>query len=76
MMYKEDFDDEYTEVDFLTAKFYVTSQLPPKRTEPRGIAKSKKTGILDLLRVAPAAKKLFWMEIPERDVSDLASNIR
>ena len=30
MMYKEDFDDEYTEVDFLKAKFDVTSQLPPK----------------------------------------------
>ena len=76
MMYKEDFDCEYTEVDFLKTRFDATGQLPPKRTEPRGIPKSKKTGILNLLRVAPAAKKLFWMEIPERDVSDLASSMR
>ena len=50
MMYKEDFGDPYTEVDFLKAKFDVTGQFPPKRAEPRGIPKSKKTGILNLLR--------------------------
>ena len=52
---KEDFGETYTEVDFLKAKFDVTVQFPPKRAEPRGIPKSKKTGILNLLRVAPAA---------------------
>ena len=75
MMYKEDFEDQYTEVDFRKAKFHVTGQLISRRTEPRGIPKTK-TGIHDLLHVASAAKKLFWLDMPERDVSDLESSIR
>lgn len=76
MLYKEDFDAPYTEVDFLKSKFDVTGQFPSTRAEPRGIPQSKKTGILDLLCVAPAAKRLFWMNIPERDVTDLANATR
>ena len=62
MMYK-DFGDPYTEVDFLKAKVDVTGQFPPKRAEPCDIPKYKKSGILNLLRIAPAAKKLFWLDM-------------
>ena len=59
----------------MNVKFDVTGQVRPKRTEPRRIAKSKKMGILNVFRVAPAVKKLFCLDIPERDVGDLASSI-
>ena len=68
MTYKEDFEDQYTEVDFRKANFHVTGQLISKSTEQRGIPKTK-TGILDLLQVASAAKKLFWLDMLERETS-------
>ena len=75
MLYRENFDDPYTEVHFLKSNFEVTGQFPSRRAEPRGIPISKKTEILKLLRVAPGAKKFFWMEIPDREVTDLAESL-
>lgn len=71
MLFKGDFGDDYTEVDFLRPKFDITS-FPDKHTEPRGIPLTKKEAIIRLLHVAPAAKKQFWINIPEKDVRDLA----
>ena len=58
--YKVDFDDNvYTEVHFLKPKFDI-KKFPSGPTEARGITKNKKDNILKLLKVAPAAKKLFY----------------
>ena len=49
----------YTEVHFLKPKFDI-KKFPSGPTEARGITKNKKDNILKLLKVAPAAKKLFY----------------
>jgi len=74
MQYKEEFDQGYTEVDFLISKFDVT-EFPSRRSEPHGIPQAKKEGILKLMHVAPSAKRLFWIGIPQRDVNDLAVSV-
>ena len=71
MSFKEEFADGYTDVDFLKPKFK-TDVLPPKQMECRGIPLAKKAKIVKLMDVAPPAKRLFWMEIGETDVDDLA----
>ena len=70
-----DFDDDvYTEVHFLKPKFDI-KKFPSGPTEARGITKNKKDNILKLLKVAPAAKKLFWQNIHVNDdlVTDLVA---
>jgi len=69
----KDFDDNYTEVDFLRPRFK-SDTFPPKQGENRGIPLTKKQAINKLMHVAPAAKKWFWMEIAEQDVDDLATS--
>ena len=65
--YKQDFNDEYTEVDFLKSKFSVMDPFPKRNEAPRGIPKSEKTGILKVMDGAPPAKKLLWIDLPEND---------
>ena len=63
-----------------TRKFIFSNQnltlkkFPSGHTEARGITKNKKDNILKLLKVAPAAKKLFWQNIHVNDdVTDLVA---
>ena len=68
LWYKESFDGEATEVDFLRNTFKLDDK-PPHYTEHRGISKSKSDGILKLTKSFPSAKKRFWLDLPINDQS-------
>jgi hypothetical protein len=74
LFYKTDFGSDYSEVLFLRPKFDIKT-LPEVKAAARGIPTHKKTGILKLFDGVPAAKRLFWAELPTNDEAhDLIDN--
>ena len=67
--FKQGFDGDYQEVDFLKPKFKL-NVAPPTKNQPRGISSVKRQNILKLTDLFPAAKRKFWLEIPVNDRND------
>lgn len=67
MMFKNRFNDEYKEIDFLLAKFN-EEQIPEEEPAPRGIDKTKKNKIMSkLVRIMPKNRESFWSNLPEKE---------
>lgn len=67
IFFKMDFDDSYSELDFLVKKFN-EGLLPDSNTSPRGIKQSKKDGILS--KLVPSNRRQFWLQLPVCDESE------
>lgn len=70
MFFKQGFEGDYQEVDFLKPKFRL-DVTPPTKNQPRGIPGVKRQNILKLAdsfaSATAAAKRKFWQEIPVND---------
>ena len=69
MWFKQAFEGNYQEVDFLKPKFRL-DVTPPTKNQPRGIPGVKRPNIHKLADSFPAAKRKFWLEIPVNDGND------
>ena len=69
--FKRTFDDsEFQTVNLL--KSSVDQSLPPMKTKPRGISKSKKVKLnSSLLSLIPSSRRDYWNNLPESDSRDL-----
>ena len=74
MWFKNNFNGQFEEVNFLKPKFKIDVGVPVK-SRPRGISTAKRQNILNLLQAAPPAKRKFWMEATINDeTNDLVDN--
>ena len=75
IFYRTSFDEEAPiECPFLRPRFSA-QDVPPKCVSVRGIAPSKKEGIVKLLDVCPPSKRKFWHELHENTAAnDLVAN--
>ena len=69
MWFRQGFEADYKEVDFLKPKFKLDIT-PPTKNLPRGIPGVKCQNILKLADSFPAAKRKFCLEIPVYDRND------
>lgn len=80
LMYKNDFEDDFTEIDVIHKKCAKTGcPKPPPRQNCRGICLKKKEQLLkvfsDASSVMPASRLSFWENLPASEtVTDLISH--
>ncbi|KAF9814824.1 hypothetical protein SFRURICE_015396 [Spodoptera frugiperda] len=76
VMYKNDFDDEYTQLRFMNDKYIKNPKVFKLefRTNPKGIDVERKAGILQkLTNIIPPHKLVFWNNLPTTPVNVEAS---
>lgn len=67
MFTKNDYDEEYSELDFLRKNVMKINGMPhpTSLTKPQGVLQEKRDSILqNLSQVLPANRKIFWENIP------------
>ena len=69
MWFKQDFEGDYQEVNFLQPKFRLETT-PPTKNQPRGIPGVKHQNILKLANSFRTAKRKLWLKILVNDRSD------
>lgn len=71
LMYKNDFDDEFTSLQFMNDKYLKNPSILSVtfRTSPKGIDPQRKAGIVDKLEtIIPTHKFQFWKNLPITDL--------
>ena len=70
LFFKTDFENSYSEFDFLKKTFQLNTTDTLLRDGPRGIPATKKTAILSkLIPLMPSSRHVFWNDIATNDAS-------
>lgn len=77
LSYSYEYDSQYTELNFLTAKYLKKPTEPNVRSQFRGVTKSRKSDIIKkLCPLMPENRRQFWEELPvSNEVADLSQDI-
>lgn len=71
LLYKNTFEEDYKEYDFLQKKFIPTAELPPMKQTYRGINAQKKAKIVSELvpKIKNMNQRAFWLNLTECEQS-------